>query len=417
MKRWILASVALVAAAGVCLGVEEVSPAKAADALFQAGRFKDAEEAYARLARHQPDDAHVVFRLGELALYANRLEEAQRRLEQAVRMKPAEKRFRMALAEVFSRRDDFRRAAPLLRAVGHDSVAKQLESFQGRTPYRLRAKTASTSLPFVVTDPLPLVRVRVNDSEEVNFLIDTGAAEVVLDPEFAKEVGAEILGETTGTFARGKQAAVRQGTIRRLALGDWTVEDLPVGVLNTRRFSGPIFSGRRVDGILGTVLFYHFLATLDYPHQRLVLSRKADKPPDAAGAITVPFWMAGDHYMVAWGRVEKAEPVLLFVDTGLAGGGVTLARSVIEEARVKLLEDQAGEGIGGGGRVRIVPFVVKDLSLGDAHEHNVRGLFSEAFPLETAFGFRIGGLVSHGFFRPYALTFDFTRMRLMLKKP
>jgi hypothetical protein len=31
--------------------------------------------------------------------------------------------------------------------------------------------------------------------------------------------------------------------------------------------------------------------------------------------------------------------------------------------------------------------------------------------LENAFGLRIGGLISHEFFRPYALTIDFSGMR------
>jgi hypothetical protein len=95
--------------------------------------------------------------------------------------------------------------------------------------------------------------------------------------------------------------------------------------------------------------------------------------------------------------------LLLFVDTGLAGGGVTLA-------------DQAGEGVGGGGQMRVVPFMVEKLSLGESAERNARGLFAGPFPLEDFFGFRIGGQIAHGFFRSYAVTFDFTGLRLLLKR-
>ena len=40
-----------------------------------------------------------------------------------------------------------------------------------------------------------------------------------------------------------------------------------------------------------------------------------------------------------------------------------------------------------------------------------------AFPpsLEHSEGFRIAGLISHAFFRPYAVTFDFDRMRLEIQ--
>src|SRR5262249_6477006 len=159
--------------------------------------------------------------------------------------------------------------------------------------------------------------------------------------DFAKEVGAKQFGSVTGTFAGGKQAAVQEGRIDSLTLGGLTVRDVPVGVLNTRRFSDPLYGGKRVDGIIGTVLFYHFLSTLDYPTGKLVRApktgedlRRLEADARAGQAVVVPFWMAGDHYVVAWGQVERGEPVLLFVDTGLAGGGVMLAPSVIRQAGV-----------------------------------------------------------------------------------
>jgi hypothetical protein len=63
-------------------------------------------------------------------------------------------------------------------------------------------------------------------------------------------------------------------------------------------------------------------------------------------------------------------------------------------------------------------FVVNDLYLGEAHRQNVSAL-AGAFPpvLEYTYGFRISGLISHQFFRPYAVTFDFTGMRLFLSGP
>src|SRR5262249_27664173 len=146
---------------------------------------------------------------------------------------------------------------------GQEAKAKKLASFKQLQPYKIDGTANSTALKFVVTDPLPLIRVRANGSAEANFLIDTGAPEVILDPEFAKEVAVETFGEATGTFAGGKQAAVKQGRLDSIALGDFTVRNLPIGILNTRRFS-PIFGGKQVDGIIGTVLFYHFISTLDY---------------------------------------------------------------------------------------------------------------------------------------------------------
>jgi hypothetical protein len=130
---------------------------------------------------------------------------------------------------------------------------------------------------------------------------------------------------------------------------------------------------------------------------------------------TVPFWIASDHFMVGWGRVETLPPTLLFVDTGLDGAGVKLAESVIKQAGIKLQEDKAVEGAGGGGKLKIVPYVVHRLSFGQLQEDNVPGLYDGPFPLENLFGFHLAGMVGHDFFKPHAVTFDFQNMKIFLQ--
>jgi hypothetical protein len=119
--------------------------------------------------------------------------------------------------------------------------------------------------------------------------------------------------------------------------------------------------------------------------------------------------------MVGWGRVETIPPALLFVDTGLQGAGVKLAESVIKEAGIKLEEDKASEGAGAGGKLKIVPYTVRQLSFGGVREDNVSGLYDGPFPWENAFGFYLAGMVGHDFFKPYVVTFDFANMKIFLQ--
>jgi hypothetical protein len=125
--------------------------------------------------------------------------------------------------------------------------------------------------------------------------------------------------------------------------------------------------------------------------------------------------MAGDHFMVGWGRVETTPPTLLFVDTGLAGASVKLAESVIKDAGVKLEEDKASQGAGGGGTLKIVPYTVGKLSFGGAREDQAAGLYDGPFPWENLFGFHLAGMVGHDFFKPYAVTFDFQDMKIFMQ--
>ncbi len=115
--------------------------------------------------------------------------------------------------------------------------------------------------------------MRVNGGNEVTFFIDTGGSEVALDKDFGQELGVPEFGAVQGTFSGGQHAEVQQGRIEFLTVGDWTVRNLPVVMLPLRQLSESL-GANRIDGIIGTTLFYHFLATLDCPRGLLVLRRK-----------------------------------------------------------------------------------------------------------------------------------------------
>jgi Aspartyl protease len=141
----------------------------------------------------------------------------------------------------------------------------------------------------------------------------TGGSEVALDTEFAKELGLPQFGEVQGTFSGGEHANVQQSGIDSLTVGDWTIKNLPILTLALRQLSEGL-GVKRIDGCIGTNLLYHFLATLDFPHGELVLRRKTAKSLEqfaaasSGNSIAVPFWIASDHFMVGWGRVETVLP-------------------------------------------------------------------------------------------------------------
>jgi hypothetical protein len=406
------------------------SPMASADRLFAAGEFAQAAEQYARIVAEHPDDYPAILGLGRVALLSNRLVDAESWLKKASALRPGDTDPKVMLAEVYYRRDDFEKAAATLSGidVGANSlIASQyptlnvakLQSFKGQVPYELRGDGQSTRVKFLRTDPLPLVSVRVNGGREVTFFIDTGGSEIALDTAFARELGVPQFGAVQGTFSGGQHAEVHQGRIDSLTLGDWTVRNLPVAILPLRQLSQGL-GAKQIDGVIGTTLFYHFLATLDFPNGELVLRRKDATSlaqfMASAGSVAVSFWIAGDHFMVGWGRVEALAPSLLFVDTGLDGAGVKLADSVIKQAGIRLEEDKASTGAGGGGTLRIVPYVVHRLSFGEVQETDVAGLYDGPFPWQTSFGFALAGMVGHDFFKPYAITFDYENMRIFLRK-
>lgn len=397
---------------------------KRADSLFAAGQFDASDALYRNVLAAAPADTHALLRHGQVALLGNHLDEARTALTQVLARDTSNIRARSLLAESWYRVDAFEKAAPLLRALHRDPAAAKLEGFAGTTPNAIEGDAAT--LPFIQTDPLPLIQVRVNGSDPVYFLIDTGGGETLIDSTFARQIGAVQFGSQMATFAADQKGSLAHGRIDSLRLGSIVMRRVPVRIRDTRRFA-MVAGGRQVDGILGTVALYHFISTLDYPKGALILRRRTEaalRQPlgrmsinvDGSGPqmIEVPFWLAGDHLMVARGALGSAPSMMWFIDTGLAGAAFTAPESTLAAAGIRP-QGQGGEGIGGGGLVKVMPFPIDRLSLGDARASGLMG-FLGPFPpsLEWSEGFRIGGLISHGFFRGYTVTFDFDRMRLVL---
>lgn len=394
--------------------------AAAAETLYVAGEFAAADSLYARILTSAPKDTLALRGRGAVALLENRVADARRWYQALLTRVPDHYGARRGLAECGARSDDMAGAAAMLRATGREARARQLESFAGRRPYRADPRTAQVA--FVQTDPLPVVQVSVNGRAPAFFIIDTGAADLVLDDAFADSVSARTFGADSGTFAGGRRASFLYGAIDSVSLGGITVRDVPVQILSTRRFAGAA-GGRRVDGIVGTVFLYHFLATLDYPGNKLVLRprdeasrREVERAAAAESAAVIPFWMVGDHYMVARGRINSSPPLLWFIDTGLAGAGFTCPEATVKAAGIDLSKVPSFDGMGGGGSVKVTPFGVDSLMLGPLLQRSVYAFYGPFPPtLERGFGFRIAGLLSHGFLRRYRLTLDFDRMRYFLR--
>ena len=389
--------------------------------LFQQGKFEEAEYRYAQLEKDIAVRYDAALHLGAIALYRNDLEAAERHLKVALDIVPASKQAKGLLINVYYRGDKFEEAAPLYRAVGDEVAAKKFESFKGLKPYQIDGKADVTRVPFIITDPLPLIAAKVN-GRPVNFLIDTGAAELFVDPDLVKKANIHRFGETTRKgYAGGLKVKTGAGRIDSVTLGQTTIHNVPVQILNTKRFSA-VAQGKRVDGVLGTSLLSHFLATLDYPKGELVLRPKTpeqlsqiEEQTKKGQGTVMPFWMAGDHFMVTWGKVNQSLPLLFFVDTGLAGGGFVCPPSTLKDADIKSPQGSEVEGIGGGGQLKATAFTVQELSLGGVEARQIQAYLG-VFPptLEYGEGFRIAGIVSHEFFRPYAVTFDFQGMRLFV---
>jgi len=270
-------------------------------------------------------------------------------------------------------------------------------------------------VPFVETDPLPLVEARVNGKPGF-FLVDTGAAQIVLDPDFANGAGIETASGGTGTFAGGKTAPITYARILKFSLGKLDVASVPAILVSTAGFSGAA-GARSVAGVIGTSFLSRFRSTIDYPGGTLTLEPRDTASSALPAVAEIPFWLVGDH-ILARGALNSGPEQMFFIDTGFAGSAFTAPASTFAASGVALPAMQNAPPSNAVGWRAAVPIDIRSLSLGTLTRENLSALYGPFPPsLESNTGVHIGGIVSHAFFRPYAITFDFVRMKLVVRKP
>jgi hypothetical protein len=398
-------------AAAICLGF--ILPAYAADTtnpglLFSKGQFDEARAANASVPATSPDYGTALRRLGTIALYGNNLEDADKYFRLALTRDPADTKAEVLLAESASRQGKFGEAADWFAKAGKPQRAVEFAAFGDALPYRIVSRANRAEVPFVQTDPLPALLASVNGHEGL-FLIDTGGPEIALDSAFAASAGigaAAGVPGVQGTFAGGKQAPVSFGRIGKFSLGTLDVADVPAVLLDTKAYAS-VAGGKPVAGVIGTQFLSRFLATIDYPEGKLVLEPRDAFPPNG---VQLPFWLVGDHFMLTKGRLNGGHAQMFFVDSGLAGFAFTGPASTLADAGISVPVPTGGD--------EAPVFTIASLSLGDLQAKNLQGLYGPFPPsLETSLGVHVGGIVSHAFFRPYAISFDFKRMHIVMRAP
>ena len=376
---------------GLALASGAATAGDDAGKLFASGDFDAAATAYTAMLQRNSESAAANLALGTIELYRNHLTNGESLLRKALADTSTAGRAQRELDILSERR----------------GIAGQWQI----TP----ATFTAVRVPFVQTDPLPMLQVRIG-ARAAYFLIDTGAPDIVLDAAFAKELNLKIQSAGVGVFAGGRRAPVQSTMVPSITLGALKIANVPARLLPTRQFlRGP----KRIDGVIGTGLLAHFISTLDYVHGALILRSLATQdlnlPPASFGA-TEPMWLVGDHFIFARGKINDAPEALFNIDTGLAGGGVQATKAEIDAAHIVLDEAHASSGMGGGGMVKFIPFKAV-VGIGDARVTDVPGIYTPEGDQFGIFPFAVAGTISHGFFRHFVVTFDFTKMQLIVQRP
>jgi tetratricopeptide (TPR) repeat protein len=393
---------AVLRGAGMAAALSVVAPATAAraatsaspdaDRLFAAGYFAAADRAYATTLRQDPADARAWAQRGYIALLSNRFAAAERFLSRAIKLDPADTVSMTRLADCYVRQDDFAPAVRLLAEAG-DRIDSTLYSAVSGSPYLITG-VDSGPVAFQTLDPLPSVTASVNGAA-APFTLDTGAT-FTFSAAMASAAGIRPVATVLVDHGHGP-VTTYVGVVDSLRIGAVEIANVPV-MWDDVSFTAAPGDGEPV-GVIGTTIFYRFQTTMDYAGRALTLRRAAPEP----GLVTAPLWLAPDHFLFSWGRVGESLPGPVLIDTGGVGLGAVL--STAQATAGQVAPDYAAPESDLG--VTCYPCTA-EVALGQVRR-GVPGVVGP-FTSTDGFGFNATGTLSHEFFKPSSVTFDFRAM-------
>ncbi len=380
-----------------------------ARAAYALGRFDEARRAAERTLALDPEEPEALFVAIAVDLARGALRDAERRIGRARRAGLHPGKLAVFEAALASHRKD---AAALARAHGaaadagappiHRLLATRFAALDGRFD-RAAGRGCATDLAMIRTHPAPVFEIGIGD-RTVPAILDTGAADLILDAAIADELG--IVRLVRDRLPDGRE--VSYGRVERISLGTLAVENVPVEVFpegNLAAMAGLSSDpkdGPPVGAIVGLRMLSDFQITYDVPGARLHLVREAKRcRKDLAAARTgtaIPVWVHDSHYAYVPAAMGAADRGLWLINTGMRGMSLAASRAAYARAKVPPpVVDPARPATVTVGRFDLGGVVLRDLS-------GAYGYFERD---RTAGGFRIDGMLGHLALadRPWTLSF------------
>lgn len=213
--------------------------------------------------------------------------------------------------------------------------------------FSLPDSIGSVSLHYRLVRGLVVLPVTINDSIEVNLILDTGCNNLVLfgkrfqqlfDFPSPRDVVFSGLGEgepVTGKLAIGNKVSINQ------VLG----HQIPVVVVGSQDIFSP---QHRIDGIIGYDIFLRFEVKMD-PRSRTITFRPAHKSFAPQGVTRVPLAITDARPIVkstVYLRKGAPRKVELMIDTG-SSFGLLLKTTNMDEFGDQDQERILGRGLNG----------------------------------------------------------------------
>ena len=396
----------------------------AADGLWAYGLFEEADVVYDEVLARTPSSARARHGLARSLAAQNRHGQALTEIRAAISVSPSDPilhhthgvilrglRRYDAAAEAFER---YVTELPKVRETDQlewaRSEARFLRSFGERVPFEMpQGEAAVHTLPFELINEKIVVRGRINGSDPVQLVVDTGAEQMVLSQETAESVGVRAITKTisAGVGEVGMRG-LDFGRVDSLEIGSFEVRNVPTIIKNPPLTLTGI-PRRRVPDSISPVAF-GLSAIIDYRSRQLVLTKSL---PDEPADVELP--MRVQRLAVVRGVVNGEHPKSFVVDTGGEVISISLGTaSALRMAPARHIPLRVFGTSGWDQDAFLLPGV--DLAFRDIEYDNFSVVVLNLHRPSALVGFHIGGIIGHDFLVNYRVAMDLERSVLRLNQ-
>ncbi|MBY0359043.1 MAG: aspartyl protease family protein [Candidatus Obscuribacterales bacterium] len=264
-------------------------------------------------------------------------------------------------------------------------------------------------IPFLYSHKEILVKVKIGNSEPLDFLFDTGASQTLID----RRVAAENLLDRQANLnfgAAGGNFTGQATEIEKLELGSVTLVGIQAAIVDLSGHARQL--GKPIAGVLGTNVLNHFAVSIDYGKSVIRLRDYATYKPEP-GSTVVAFTDKKGPIVKA--IINGKEEVSFLVDTGAAFNNLPPG---IAKKYASSRNAHYTEGIGVDGKpVRLGTLNIASLKLGTTTARDMPFTYSVETDSNKQ-GFVTGsntGILGNPFWQNFTLTMDYRAHQIVLQ--
>jgi predicted aspartyl protease/Flp pilus assembly protein TadD len=411
-------------------------------AVLAAGDFRLSVEEFRTAISLNENEALAIAGLAMVDFYENRTANCLAGLRRAVSLDSNEPDYIFNLGQAAARSEQYREAADAYERflmIAPRTDADRRARIRGLIDFlRYLGNHGSlydlsgaerTVVPFEAPDLRPIMKVRVNGSKELRFVMDTGSGMSVISEETARKLGIKPIAR--GGLARavggGGRFEIVYGYLNSMQIGEVKVENVPVYIRHFFDENNP------VDGYLGSAALGRLIAVVDYGSQRLTLIRPRNNQTAALAAlanpqnanevdanaragIDLPLRTTSSGFLSSEVLIDGVKnPLNFIIDTGATVTVVSEKTAALEEAqgfiqptRMKVF---GAAGVADDVKTALLP----KLSLGTITREKISAAVLDLEPVNETSGFMQSGILGGNFLRYFRLAFDFQRGLLRLE--